>query len=415
MNKEYINNLETGRIELHFDKTSYNQLTEDQKKVLKSGYLFSRYISAWISRSTRNHYTALRIAEQLGFTEEEKQGQRLSFEEELEIKADKAERRAERYEYKADKAVEKGESFQSEFNEMRKDWSFVTQPIILGHSGSQRFKRYKDKIMDRYKKGFEEYRKSEYFKDRAETSRVTADMKQLKNPIYLSNRIAECNAKIRKLESNIINYEDKIYRIEQGEAITNYKKELLTVEQYQSWIDETLEKMEYEIDKLAYMENCLDEVRQEKKIYTKEDIKLGYLIKLGHGWAEVKRANVKTITAEYIEHPLKGFPTQPIYAEIRDIKIPEGWTEESTKIKNPFKIGEILTRSNISGNSIIDAYQIVKITSKTITIQKIEIKDNEPIKNKFISEKQERKTVKEDRQNNFVVNDGNWYLYKYTA
>ena len=174
--------------------------------------------------------------------------------------------------------------------------------------------------------------------------------------------------------------------------------------------------MEYQIDKLAYLENCIDELKKEIKIYTKDDIKKGYLINTRYGLAKVKRVNKKTVTAEYLEHPLKGFPCQPTYAEIKDVKIPDSWTEEKQEIKNPHKIGDILTRSNASGNRIIYAYQVIKTTKKTITIQEIEIEDNKPIKNSFVSDKQKRKTVKQDRQNNFVVNDdGNWYLYKYTA
>ena len=123
-----------------------------------------------------------------------------------------------------------------------------------------------------------EYRKSEYYKDRAETARATANQTQLQNPVYIANRIKECNSTIKKLQSNIINYENKLYRIEQGEELKNYKGEILTAEQYQNWIDETLEKMEYEIDKLAFMENALDEIGGNR--FSKENIKVGYIVKL---------------------------------------------------------------------------------------------------------------------------------------
>ena len=83
MSKKYINNLETGHIELHFDKADYQALSAEQKKEIKGAYLWSRYASAWVSRSTKNHYSALKVAEKLGFTAEEKQGERLSFAEEM--------------------------------------------------------------------------------------------------------------------------------------------------------------------------------------------------------------------------------------------------------------------------------------------------------------------------------------------
>ena len=156
-------------------------------------------------------------------------------------KAAKAERRADKYEYKAEKAEKTAEQLQSGFNSHHGDISFFTQPNI-NSSGGRAFTRRREKIFARYESGMAEYRKSEYYQDRAETARATADMKQLQNPIYISNRIKECNSSIRKLESNIVNYENKLYRIEQGEELKNYKGETLTAEQYQNWIDETLEK-----------------------------------------------------------------------------------------------------------------------------------------------------------------------------
>lgn len=412
MTKKYINNLETGRIELHFDKDNYNQLTAEQKKLLKSGYLFSKYVTAWISRSTKNHYAALRIAEQLGFTEEEKQGERLSFVEELERKAEKAERRADRYEYKAGKAEDRAEGLQSGLNSFRGDNTFFTQPNI-NSSGGKSFTNYRNKLYERYNKGFEEYRKSEYYRDRAETARNTASMEQLKDPIYLNNRTKECNGTIRKLESNIINYENNLYRIEQGEELKNYKGEILTTEQYQDWINETLEKMEYEIDKLAYLENCMEEIGGNK--FSKENIKVGYIVKLQRTEkCEVLSAGPKNIKYKILEGGAAGMVLTTPYAAITEIlEVKESGNEE---IKNPFKIGDIMTRTNASGDRLIYAYQVVKTSAKTITIQAIKIQENRPIKDNFTNVRQERKTVKQDRQGNFVVNDdGNWYLYKYVA
>lgn len=414
MSKKYINNLETGHIELHFEKSEYQALSAEQKKEIKGAYLWSRYASAWVSRSTKNHYSALRVAEKLGFTAEEKQGERLSFAEEMEIKAAKAEHRADRYEYKAGKAEQTAERLQSGINSMHGDNSFFTQPNINTSAG-RAFTRRRERMFARFDSGMEEYRKSEYYKDRAETARQTASMSQLKDPVYLDNRIKEQNSTIKKLQSNIVNYENKLYRIEQGEELKNYEGEILTAEQYQNWIDETLSKLEYEIDKLAYFENALEEIGKTRKLYSKEDIKPGYLIKVRGRWAKVEKANPKTVQGDYLEAHLKGCYCLYPYAEIQNMKIPEDWKLEQSKTENPFNIGDIVVRNNIGGDRIIHAYQVVKISAKTITIQEIQVINNQPIKDNFISDKQQRKTVKQDRQNNFVVNDGSWYLYQYTA
>ena len=68
MEKTYILNKETQKIELHFSKSEYQALSDSEKRELKSTYLFSGKAQAWVSRSTNNHYSALRVAEKLGFT-----------------------------------------------------------------------------------------------------------------------------------------------------------------------------------------------------------------------------------------------------------------------------------------------------------------------------------------------------------
>jgi hypothetical protein len=89
--------------------------------------------------------------------------------------------------------------------------------------------------------------------------------------------------------------------------------------------------------------------------------------------------------------------------------------KEAVFAGNSFNVGDIVARGWLGSDKIRIAYQVVKTTLKTITIQEIAVEDNKPIKDHFINDKQERKTVKQDRQKNFVVNDGDWYLYRYCA
>ena len=170
-------------------------LSEDQKKEIKSKFIFSGKAGAWVSRSKNDHYWALKVAEKLGLENGGKIGERLSYAEELEVKTERAEARVERFEQYSENAEKRGKAMQSDINSMHGDIAFFTQPIISGHSGSQAFGRRREKMFDRYRKGFDEYRKSDYFKDRAETARGTASMAQLKDPVYLHNRIKECQKK----------------------------------------------------------------------------------------------------------------------------------------------------------------------------------------------------------------------------
>jgi hypothetical protein len=68
--RAYIFNLETLKIELHFDKAEYMALSNEQKKLIKSNFLFSKYSSAWVSRAKEgNLWRAKQVAAQLGFTQ----------------------------------------------------------------------------------------------------------------------------------------------------------------------------------------------------------------------------------------------------------------------------------------------------------------------------------------------------------
>ena len=103
----------------------------------------------------------------------------------MEVKAEKATARAERYEDYSLNAEQRAKNFQADFNKYRSDWSWLTQPIIEGHSGSQAFGRHKAKVMAKYERGFEEYKKSDYYTERAATARETAGNAKFKDKVYL--------------------------------------------------------------------------------------------------------------------------------------------------------------------------------------------------------------------------------------
>ncbi|MFB0831531.1 DUF3560 domain-containing protein [Brevibacillus laterosporus] len=386
-NKKYVLNCETRKIELHFEKSDYKVLTEEEKKELKSFYLWSSKASAWVSRSVKNHYSAIRTAEKLGFSDGGKVGERLTYAEEIERKAKKAEVRAERFEQHAVNAKHRAENLQAGFNEAAKDWSWVTQPIIKGHKGSERFERQKQKLIHRYEKGFSEYRKSNYFKEKAITALQTANMNQLKNKSYLNNRIEECNKNIRALQRKMVIAEER------GN---------------EEWKTELLFKMEYELDKLAYMENCMDELGGVQ--YNKKNIKTGYLVQIRKEWGLVAKANLKTIEVKFSHVP---YTLKYTYADIRDVKVPEGWTEQKGQVINPFHSGDVLVISYSGTDKIRKAYQVIKTTEKSAIIQRIKIENGAPISDEFISNKQERRAVRTTRSGEIAVNHDDGYLLLY--
>lgn len=407
--KQYILNKETQKIELHFEKSEYQALTEQQKNDLKSAYLWSNYGKCWVSRSKNNHYWAIKTAEKLGFTDGGSIGERLSYSEELEVKADKAKRRADRYDQYAENAEKRAENLQSEWNKNKQDWSYVTQPIIRGHAGSERFGRQRQKVLDRYHKGFEEYRKSEYFQDRAETARSTASMEQLKNPIYLHNRIKECKSTIAKLEKNVVYYEELLYKKENGEELTGFYADK-TTEQIEKWLNDTLEKMEYEIDKQAFMENKLEEI--EGNNFSKENIKPGYIVKMKRwGRCEILSAGSVNVTFKILDGGASGgVLTEPYQAIIEVIEE----KEIKKTIENPYQIGDILCSYRPADNSIYKAYQVIKTTDTGVKLQRIAIENGKPVLGKFIEDKATQKKIVKSKWSEWIgVYMDDWQLHKY--
>lgn len=387
--KTYVLDLELQKIELRFDKADYLALSDVEKQKLKGAYQFSGKRKSWVSRSTRDHYRARRVAEELGFTDAGRVGERLSFAEQQERQAERALARVERYEKYASNAMSRAERMQAEFKENAKDWSWLTQPNVNTSAGRS-FTNQRQKIVGRYERGFAEYRKSDYFRERAAIAQITADQSQLKDRRYLNNRIEECKKNIRELERRVIQAEGK--------------------EGKEKWLERLLEKLEYEVDKLAYFENCMEEIGGVA--WNKNNIKPGYLVKIRGRYMVVLKANPKTVElkSEVVAYSLK-YP----YAEIQDVHIPEGWTDPGKlpSATNPFVAGDLLTATNIGGDRVIKAFQVVKATAKNVLIQAVEIKDNKPIRDAFNSDKQERRMVKLMRDGTWVVNYDSWYLYKF--
>ena len=163
----YIMNMETQKLELHFDKSDYMGLSDDFKKEIKSNFLFSRKANAWVSRAKfPNLWRAEEVAKKLGLEDAGKVGQILSFAEQMEQKAERAEARAERYDYKSEKAQEKGNVLQKPINDMHGDIAFFTQPNINTSAG-RAFTKQREKMFSAWERGFEEFKKSEYYAERA--------------------------------------------------------------------------------------------------------------------------------------------------------------------------------------------------------------------------------------------------------
>ena len=374
--KAYIFNLETTKIELHFEKSEYAALTAEQKADLKSAFLWSRTGGCWVSRAKEpNLWRAKQVAAKLGFTEEQREGERLSFSEQVERQAERAEKRAERYEQYAENAASRGASLQAPLNRMHGDIAFFTQPIIAGHTGSQAFARQRERMFAQYEKGFEEYCKSGYFQDRATTARATADGAKYRDVAYLDRRIKECKKEIRARKKNIVHYEEILAAMENGEKKKRFDGTPISVEKVAGWMEHEFELIEKAIDKQAFLEACVDQCGGIQ--FNKDNIKIGFHVRLDDGFdseVEVIGAGPQNITYRILSGGAKGMVLQAAYAEIKEII-----KAEELRETHPFTVGEQFTAEQYVrvGDSpkwerIHVTYEIIKASSKTIKLKPVD-------------------------------------------
>lgn len=315
MDNYFIKNMETGKLELHFEKDAYQSLTEEQKQEIKSRFLWGRNSNCWISRAKEpNLYWARDLAVKLGLTDAGKEGERLSFAEQMERKAEKAERRADRYEEHAEAAEKRGDALQKPINDMHGDTAFFTQPNI-NTAGGRAFKRRRERMFEAFEKGFEEFRKSAYWTDRAKTARATAAQEELKDKAFVLRRIRERESDIRKFRRNIEEQEATLSRIDAGETVKNWQGQEVTAETVQSNIDYWLDRMEVKLDELGFYQDCLEELGGVA--FSRENIKPGYIVKVQRwGIGEVVSTGPKNCRIK-MQHG--SFPLSHSYAEILEV------------------------------------------------------------------------------------------------
>jgi len=373
-NKQYIFNLETTKIELHFDKADYDALSDEQKREIKSAFLWSNRGKCWVSRAKEpNLYRAKQVAAKLGFVSEQREGERLTYGEQLERQAVRAEARADRYDGYAANAEKHGEQLQKPLNDMHGDISFFTQPHINSSAG-RAFSNYRNRLYARYNSGFEEYRKSDYFKDRAQTARETASNAQFSNPGYLDRRIKECKKEIRAREKNIVHYEEALDAIDSGVEKKKANGQIATAAEVTSWIERELELIEKAMDKQGYLENCLDEIGGNR--FNRDNIKIGYVVDIGkYGPVEVIGAGPQNIGYKILSGGAEGMSGTAAYAEIREIIK----AEERKPDTHPFEVGEKFTavhreypENSMRAIETKIVYEIIKASDTTIRLKPID-------------------------------------------
>lgn len=284
----YKRNLETQKIELNFEKSTYTALSEEVKKRIKSNFLWSNYAGAWVSRAKgRNTYQAEQIAKELNLTFEGEMGEVLSFAEQVEREQQRAQDRAQRMEIRQEKAEQKSTEY---YNNAKQIGSFIPmgQPILVGHHSEKRHRRDLDKIDNSMRKSCQEDDKAKYYENKVQNATYTAEGEKFKNVNYLLNRISDCNrdlrANTRSLEGkDLVNRATGEKQVN-GCEISEQRREKLEIVRA-----EILEKLDFFTTKLK-------EIGGGE--LTAERIKEGQpsFVLIGKTWYPLKSINRDTVT-----------------------------------------------------------------------------------------------------------------------
>ena len=337
MDNYYILNMETQKLELHFDKAVYMALPEDMKREIKSNFLWGRNSGCWISRCKWPHtFYAEQTAKKAGLQDGGKTGERLTFAEQMEVKAEKAEHRAERYDGYSQNAERRAEELQKPINDMHGDIAFFTQPNINTSSG-RAFTNKRNRMFAAWDQGFEEFKKSEYYAERAEVARQTA--KNATAPTstgFCQRRIDDAEKAIRAQKRNLKDYEKMLERLNNGEAVKHYNGDPITLDELNNWIFTAETLIEQNIEKSIYYH---EQIERLGGIFTKDNINIGDVVRIERwGRCTVESKGTKNIRTKEYSWPIS-------YAEIKEVleHADPNAPKEEKPIEHPFKAGEILT------------------------------------------------------------------------
>mgnify|MGYP003289667923 CR=1 FL=1 len=322
----YQTNRETGKLELIFDKAEYQALSDEQKREIKSNFLFARSIGGWVSRCKfPNLYRAEHVAQNIGAENRGKTGETLSFAEQQERKAERAEARADRMENRSDRAAAEGERLQKPINDMHGDIAFFTQPNISSSAG-RAFTNRRNRMWSAWERGWDEFKKSEYYAERAETARRTAtEAKAPSDKGFCERRLKEAEKSIRTQKEWIELYNDALAAFENGESYEVRKWYTTWTPDDRAKIEQRLERaeeiMEAEISKAIYWREAIEALGGIQ--FSRDNLNSGDLLKISRWREPVRylRGGPKNFTYEFtLPHmtladgrPMQG---QASYAEI---------------------------------------------------------------------------------------------------
>lgn len=361
-NGYYLFNKDTDKIKIYFEKDWYMSLGEHEKGMIKSNFLFSKAGGCWVSRRKfPNIWEPEDVCKRLWLENKGSSGGK-SFEEKMQDKAERAENRAERYQTYANNAQKRGEDKQKALDSVHGDIAFFTQPNINSSAG-RAFSRRRERMIESYFKGFEEFKKSEYWEGRVEAAMSTASGTKPTDKGFLVRKIDELEKGLKKLKGNLDTYNNRLNRIESGEVLHKVNGDVVTKDTVLGWIDKVEYQIESDISKVVYYRKCLEELGGVD--FSKDNIKKGYKI-LHKRWdlCEVVGTGPKNFSYCILEGGAKGMGGSSSYADILKIV-----STDIVEDVHPFSVGEKYVIKEWNGSNYVDVkYTISKVSDKRVTL-----------------------------------------------
>ena len=261
---------------------------------------------------------------------------------------------------RADAAEQRGEQLQKPINARRGDIAFFTQPNINTSSG-RTFTRQREKMFAAFERGMDEFKKSEYYAERAEAARRTANLENSKDKAFCDRRVKDAQKNIKAIQKNLDHYHAMLECDGMGEQQKRFDGTPIERAEIERWIEDAEERLESEISRLCYYQSCIDDLGGVQ--FSKENIKPGYVVKIKHyNNCTVLRTGPKNI----IYRTPNGFNLTAAYAEILEIVK----AEETIKPTHPFKVGETFEiGAYVDGHRVKQVWEIVKSTATTVTLK----------------------------------------------
>lgn len=166
------------------------------------------------------------------------------------------------------------------------------QPILIGHHSEGRHRRDIARTQAASTAAVEAHRQAERAKAKADAAKGTTDSRY--SPAVIARRIDRLSAELRKCERARDGHSRVLFTRKDGTP--ELEEHAPATGDYLTQLHDSIERLETEIRYWSDVRQAQEDAGQ--KLYTRADIKRGYLVKVSGQWRKVVRVNAKSVSVE---------------------------------------------------------------------------------------------------------------------